>query len=111
MLEGVADRITSLIDRIGRDVEIRTIVDSGTPYNATQTPSDDPARAAIIGFKAHETDGSIIQAQDKKAYISSTESITKKDKIVDQTIEYQIIDLRTVQPGDEKFLYIAQLRR
>ncbi len=110
MLEGVADQITALIQNIGRNITVRAYTNTGPDYNPTRTASDTTAVAAITRFTAKETDGTIIQSDDKKAHISSVYSLSKQDKIVDGSIEYQIEDLRTVAPGSETFLYIAQLR-
>ena len=110
MLEGVATRITAMINDLGRDVIARTYVSTGPDYNPTRTPSNVTVKAAITRFMAKETDGTIIQSNDKRAHISAGSAITKQSKIIDGSIEYQIEDLRTVGAGDETFLYIAQLR-
>lgn len=109
--EGVADAITAIINEVGRDVTVRTNTQSGDAWNPVLTPTDVPnVKAAIVDYTAGETDGSIIQADDKKAYISSTTTITKQDIIIDGALEYHIQKVRLVKPGDEVFLYIAQLR-
>lgn len=110
MLEGAAESILSIIDGVGRDVDIRSFADSGDRYNPTRAPTDVSARAAIVNFKAKDQDGSRVQMDDKKAYIAHTSVVTKKNKIVDGSLEYNIQELRLVQPGDEKFLYIVHLR-
>ena len=111
MLEGVADRIAAIIDAVGRDVLIRTLTATGTSYDPTLTPSDVTARAAIVQFKAKGSNADLVQADDKKVFISSTTEVTKQNKIVDGLIVYQIVELRLVQPGDSTFLYIAQCRK
>lgn len=111
MLDGVADNIASLILSLGRTVAIRTVTDSGEAWDPSRTAADTPAIAAIFDYKAVETDGSIIQADDREAYVSADYELTKQDKIVDGSLVYQIVNLRLLQPGNEKFLYIAQLRK
>ena len=111
MLEGVAGNIESIIGNIGRVVDVRTVVTTGPAHDPVQTPTDTPAKAAIVNFKASEVDGSVVQTDDKKAFISSVTEVTKQAKIVDGTIVYNIEDLRLVQPGDEKFLYLAPCRK
>lgn len=111
MLEGVASNIESLIMGLGRSSIVRTYAQSGTSYNPALTPSDVSVTAVFSPYKAGAIDGVMIQSDDKKAYISSTEAVTKQDKIVDGGLEYNIENLRCVQPGDDKFLYIAQLRK
>ncbi len=110
MLEGVADEITAMIQAIGRDVTLRIYTTTGPDYDPVRTPNDVIGRATITDFRAKETDGTIIQSNDKRAHISSVSTLTKETKIIDGLIEYQIENLRTVAPGSETFLYIAQLR-
>lgn len=111
MLEGIAEQIESMIDNIGRAVQIRTFTNSGTTYNPDRAESDVDAVAAILPYNAVEVDGSTIQTDDKKAYIKGSANITKQDRIVDGNLAYQIINLETLEPGGERFLYVAQLRK
>ena len=110
MLEGVAGRIKTMIDSLGRDVDVQGVTSTGTQRRPTNTESEVSAKAAFSDYKDKETDGTIIQSNDRRAHLSWDTAITKQDKIIDGDIEYQIINLRQVQPGSEKFLYIAQLR-
>lgn len=110
MLEGVAEAIQEIIEEIGRTVQI---ISSTAAAQKWKTPTEDaPADtvAAIVDFEAHETDGSVIQANDKKAFISTVSTLTKQDVIQDDGLKYNIENLRLVKPGNESFLYIAQLR-
>ena len=110
MLEGVATRITAMINDLGRDVIARTYVNTGPSYDPARTPVDLTIKAAITRFMAKETDGTIIQSNDKRAHISAGSGLTKQTKIIDGSVEYEIRDIRTVGAGSEIFLYIAQLR-
>lgn len=110
MLNGFNGNITSIIDRLGRAVTVRTITNSGTAFDPVQTPSDAAARAAVFDYEASETDGSIVQQGDKEFILASTVPVTKQDKIVDGGKVYHIVTLEEVQPGDELLMYIAQGR-
>lgn len=110
-MANIADRITALINDRGRACKVRTVTNSGTSYDPTQVDTDVDAIATFTNFKASETDGSLIQADDKRVHLTATVAVTKQDKIVDGTVVYQIIMLREVMTGDDLFVYIAQCRK
>lgn len=104
------ERIESIISRIGRTVQIRTQTQSGTAYNPTLVNSDLPAIAAVFKMEKSEGEDTIIESGDRLFLISSTFSVTKQDKIVDAGVEYHIVSLENVGPGDENFYYRAHGR-
>ncbi len=110
MLAGFQGNIESLVSRLGRAVTVRTFINSGSAFDPTLTPSDAAATAAVFDFDADETDGSIIQENDKEFVLSSTVPVTKQDKIVDGAIEYAIVTIEEVSPGGSTLMYIAQGR-
>ena len=110
MLNSFNGNIQSLVSRLGRAMTLRTNTNSGTSFDPTITPSDAAITAAVFDFEAKETDGSIIQEGDKEFVFSSTVTVTKADKIVDDGKEYEIITLEQVGPGGELLMYIAQGR-
>jgi hypothetical protein len=110
MLDNFGGNITSLISRLGRAVTVRTYTNSGTAFDPSRTPADTPATAVIFDFDASETDGSIIQENDKDISLSSAVPVTKQDKIVDGGIEYEIINIEEVAPGAAVLMYIIQGR-
>ncbi len=110
MLAGFRGNITSLVSRLGRAVTVRTFVNSGSDFDPTRTPTDTPATAAVFDFDASEVDGSIIQANDKEFVLSSTVAIDKQAVIIDNSIEYTLINIEEVGPGGDVLMYIAQGR-
>ena len=110
MAANFGGNITRLINRLGRAVTVRTFVNSGSDFDPTRTPSNDPATAAVFDFDASEVDGSIIQANDKEFVLSSTVPIDKQAVIIDNSIEYTIINIEEVGTGGDVLMYIAQGR-
>ena len=110
MLDNFSGNIQSLVDRLGRDVTLRSYSSTGPAYNPVLTPSDQTVKAAVFDYDAGEVDGSIIQYNDKEFVISSTTAITKQMKLVDRAKEYNIENLEEVEPGNEVLMYIAQGR-
>lgn len=109
-LDYFGQNIESLVNRIGRDIVLRTNVNSGTAFDPNITPSDVAAKAAAFDYGIEETDGSIIKLGDKEFVIASTQAVDKNMIIVDGGINHQIIKLEEVGPGDEVLMYIAQGR-
>lgn len=71
-------------------------------------------RAVLSDFQASQIDGTIIRREDKKAlvaadglkYVPST-----SDLIIDGEIQYTIVNVETIAPGDVVLVYKLQLRR
>lgn len=110
MLNSFQGNIASLISRIGRPVTVRTFVNSGSNFDPVHTPTDTPATAAVFDFEASEVDGSIIQANDKDINLSSTVPVDLQSVIIDNGIEYTLINVEEVGPGGDVLMYIAQGR-
>lgn len=110
-LKGFKSNIKSLIDRLGRDVTYREYVDSGTDYQPTTTPVDVTVKAAIFSYNLTERDNDIIQHTDRKIAISSDGvTISKNGVIIDDGIEYRLVNLEQVGPKSEVLMYVAQGR-
>lgn len=111
MLDGFVEHIQRLIDQGGRDLTLRTIAKSGSFFDPTNTPTDTTVRGMVFDYEVGELDGSVIQRQDKEILISTIGTvINKDDTIVDNGVEYNIINLEEAQPGPDKLVYIIQGR-
>lgn len=108
--DSVADDIAQLVQTVGRDAVRRRYTNTGNAYDPTRTPADAPIVAAVVAYKAHQIGAGGIQMQDRKAYITADEPMLSTDKVLDGGVEYNIVHLREVRPGDETLVYIAQLR-
>lgn len=110
-MPSIAENITAMIKARGRACKVRTVTNSGTEFDPTQSNADADAFATFTNFKMSDVDGSLIQADDKRVHLSATVPVTKQNKIIDGTIVYQIEALREVMTGDDLFVYIAQCRK
>jgi transketolase C-terminal domain/subunit len=93
----------------GRTVTLRTETNSGTGYDPTISNSDASIKAVITKFTASEIDGTLIQANDKR--LITTTEITAQQLIIDDGIEYEVINVDEIKPGDTAILYKAQIRK
>lgn len=89
---------------------MRTFADTGPAFDPVRTPTDTPATAAVFDFDASEVDGSIIQANDKEFVLASSVPVSKQAVIIDNAIEYALVNLEEVGPGGSVLMYVAQGR-
>lgn len=97
-----------LINRFGRNLKKRTITNSGTEWNPTQTATDTDIDGVIVAYGLDEIDGTLIMTTDKK--LLTTSAVELDDKIVDGSTVYAVVSVSVVEPGDTKLLYKVQLR-
>lgn len=109
-LQGFSSHIKSLISRLGREVTYRVYVNTGTDYNPTRTPVDTTVTAAIFNYNQTERGDGIIQSGDRKIAIASDTVISKEGTIIDDGVEYRLVNLEEVGPQSEVLMYVAQGR-
>lgn len=104
-----------LIARFGQTGAIRRITSTGSPHDPALTATDysctlvdDPE-----GWEASEIAGTLIQATDKKLYVS-TAGLTidpgEADKIVVGGAEYQIVQTKKMAPAGVTVMWIIAAR-
>ena len=99
---------TRLINRFGKTLQKRTVTNSGTEWDPTQTVIDTPIDGVIGAYGIHEIDGTLIKSTDKK--LLTTSLISLSDKVVDDTLVYAVFSIDVVEPADTTLLYNVQLR-
>lgn len=102
---------TRLITKYGRSMTLRTIARSGTSFDPTSTPTDTTIIGAVIEFKTHQINGSLVKQGDKRILFGSAVPVAKDDKIIDGSDEYSIVDFKTIAPGPVVVMYKAQVRK
>lgn len=112
---------TRLIQKNGRDVTLTTNTasapaDADKPWRAGEvSQATNTVRAVIIPFKQAYVDGNLIRFDDKQAYVSAEAidgiNIALKDTIVDGNNNYRVVEVEDISPGEQKILWVLQLRR
>jgi hypothetical protein len=107
---GLADTSSRLIAASGRSMSLRRLASSGAdPWNPTLAATDTTVTGVVTAFDAREI-GDLVQRDDKRILIDSTTEPKAQDRLVDGSIEYQIINVRQIKPGGTAVLYIVQAR-
>lgn len=94
-LQTTADR---LIKKFGQQGTVTRVVQSGPAYDPVLTPTDYPCMLAVMNIDLSKVDGTLIQADDKMAYISVAglpENLTTADEL---TIAGQKHAMKIVRP-------------
>lgn len=99
---------SALIERFGRTMTLRTLVQSGSAFDPTVTNSDTSIIGVMTGYRANQIDGTMIQSGDKLLLTHS--AVTVQDKIVDDGKEYSVITVNVVKPGGTTLLHKVQVR-
>ena len=104
----LATTATRLINRFGKRLQKRTVTNTGSDWNPTQTVIVTPIDGVICAYGIHEIDGTLIKFTDKK--LLTTSLISLRDKVVDGTLVYTVFSIDVVEPADTTLLYKVQLR-
>jgi len=105
----IANTAKRLIDKFGRTITKRTVTSGGTEWNPTQTEVDTNIIGVFTSFSKMEIDGKLIQVNDKK--ILTYDEVILTDIIVDNGIEYTVMNVDVIQPADLKLIYKVQVRK
>ena len=111
-LEKVADKVVS---KFGGDVTIRYV--AGGSYNATtgtvtESESDTDVKGVVVDVNVREAN-ELIQAGDKKLTVGAKELASApetKDRVVINSIVYQIIQVETIEQAGDAIIYELILR-
>ena len=111
-LEKVAGNV---IDSLGADVTIRYVTAGSyntTTGTVTETTSDTAIKGVVQGISNREVD-ELIKTTDKRLIISADEVATApstKDRVVISSVEYQIIQVNTVDQDNTAITHEMVLR-
>ena len=106
-----AEMAQEMIAEDGRNVLLRSYASTGDKFNPVRTSSDVTIKAVQSYFKANQIDGKLIQQNDVLFLVAAkTATINKQQKIIDDGLEYSIIDFKLVKPGSLGILYKLQCR-
>jgi len=112
-LAATADR---LVGGAGRSVTLiakGAQVDALKPWDGAADGSTEGTTGVFTNYTRREIDGTKIQANDKRLFIAAA-SLTLDPqnayKVLDGSVEYQVINVRVVQPGAVTIGYELQVR-
>lgn len=106
-----AQMATEMIGENGRPMLLRTFTQSGDPWSPTQTPVDTPIIGLQTGWTRADRDQFLIETGDIGILIDSSVEPSTAGRIVDDGVDYSIIDFATVAPGEQAIFYKVQARR
>ncbi len=106
-LAALAER---LIRENGRDALLISETNTGTDYQPTITQTTETIRLVQSQFNALDNNDFILQAHDVKFLVSSAFTLSTKQRIETNGLQYSIIGLKEIKPSDTNILYIVQGR-
>ena len=107
---GLSKTATSLIDRFGRDavlVKLST-TDGYDPGDPSET--EHPVRVVADNYRQSERDGTLIQANDRRYYLTSAVAPESQDVIEDGDERLVIVNVEDTRPGPTAIMYTLQVR-
>lgn len=106
-----AQMATEMIGENGRPMLLRTFTQSGDPWSPTQTPVDTPIIGLQTGWTRSDRDQFLIEIGDIGILIDSSVEPSTAGRLINNGVDYSIIDFATVAPGEQTILYKVQARR
>lgn len=121
-LRATAER---LISENGRDVtlvkRLRTADDVAKPWRGPPVGPDLTivAKAVFVEFEEEDFDSTLVRRGDKRALISAkvvealdaTTMLEEFDTVLDNTVEWKVVNVVVIEPGTSRVLYDVQLRK
>lgn len=93
-----------LIGEHGRNVTLRSFVESGHPSSPTRTPVDTTVKALSVKVNYSELDGTLVKIGDK-AYLMSSKVQPDVDMRIIDGRELSIVSVTETKPGDQTIMY------
>jgi len=106
---GVIATAKALIDRFGKTMIRITTVTSGDEWNPTNVEFETNLVGVMTSYKYNQIDGTLIKATDKQILTYNVVDIG--DKIKDETIIYDVVNVDIIAPANDKILYKVQVRK
>lgn len=109
---GIQSTAQTLIERFGRDVQVKTPIKAGfDTFNQTITWQSVTAKAVNTRASFNEVQNSLIKAGDSILLVDSSVSISTETVITDAGADYSVVSVTEVAPGDTTILYRLIVRR
>lgn len=111
-----ADAVATAIELIadfGQTGAIRRTVNSGDPWNPTQTDTDYTVTLVVIDYENKDVDGTLIRQTDRHVLVSPdglTVEPTTADSVVVDGATLAIINVKPLNPAGTLVMYDLQCR-
>lgn len=106
---GVIATAKALIDRFGKTMAKITTVAPVNEWEASSDGIPTNITGVMTSYKNNQIDGTLIKATDKQILTYSAVEIG--DKIKDETISYNVVNVDIIAPANDKILYKVQVRK
>ncbi len=103
-----------LIVKFGQTGTVTRLVNTGTSYDPTQTPTTFSCQLVVLDYEDSKVDGTMIKRSDKMIYVSTaglTSGLEQSDKITVGVEEYSIERLKPLNPAGTLLYWEVQGRR
>lgn len=99
-----------LIRENGRDALLISETNTGTDYQPTITQTTETIKLVQSQFSKNDNNDFVLEANDMKFLVSSAFTLTTKQRIETNGLQYSIVALKEIKPADTSILYIVQGR-
>lgn len=112
---GVRSTAERLIAKFGQPATLITMTATGgDPWNPVTSESETPVTVAVFDFKNSDVDGTLIQQNDKRVYLSTNGLSAVPEtgnKLEVGGVRHEIISVSPLAPGGVDVRYELQVRR
>jgi hypothetical protein len=106
-LAALAER---LMRENGRDALLITETNTGTDYQPTISQTSETIKLVQSSFASNDNNDFVLQAHDVKLLVSSAFTLSTKQRIETNGLQYSIVAIKEIKPSDTSILYIVQGR-
>lgn len=114
----MATTAQEMIAEFGRLIILRVnnegVYDPVTDVTTGASTSDAAVKAVFTDFKEKDIDGTLIVRGDKQVLLAASDlaqAPETNDILVDGLDEYRVIEIMSIQPGDQALIYKVQVRK
>ncbi len=96
---------TRLIKKNGRQLSIVSIGLAGTAWDPTPAETITTVIGVQTNFNVADVDGNLVQETDKQYLINSAIMINAEMRIRDNGVDYSIVNINEIMPGETLVMY------
>lgn len=112
--QALASRVGNLIEKMGKPLTLRSYsaatYDPVTMTHTAGAATDVSVYGVEERYRSYEIDGTLIRGGDRKFIVASDTVPTLAMKMVESSVEYQIVAVNPLQPGTVTLYYEIHVR-